>query len=292
MSFQMFTRAANGQLRPAAAEQFVFPAGEQHLKFGALADLAGDQVAYLRGAAAEGLVALHMWADAVRAAGGTPRALIPYLPGARADRGVPFGARVYADMINAARLAQVVCFDPHSPVMPALIDNVTVVSAAPLIAATLAYSQISAPGFGRIRRGPIAGVIAPDAGAKARASEIADLLGVPLFQAAKHRDPDTGQLSGFTCEPLPITGNMLVADDICDGGGTFLGLADSTGLPADRLTLWVSHGVFSAGADRLPERFGTVVATDSISPATGYHADITIPLRFHLEQHLTFGDHS
>jgi ribose-phosphate pyrophosphokinase len=56
-------------------------------------------------------------------------------------------------------------------------------------------------------------------------------------------------------------------DDICDGGGTFLGLAEATGLPWSRVDLYVSHGVFSKNAlDNLRERFEYVYTTNSYNP--------------------------
>jgi ribose-phosphate pyrophosphokinase len=56
-------------------------------------------------------------------------------------------------------------------------------------------------------------------------------------------------------------------DDICDGGGTFLGLAEATGLPWSRVDLYVSHGVFSKNAlKNLSEKFEYVYTTNSYDP--------------------------
>lgn len=42
-----------------------------------------------------------------------------------------------------------------------------------------------------------------------------------------------------------------------------MGLAEATGLPKERLDLYVSHGVFSGDAPKLHDHFGTIWTTDS-----------------------------
>lgn len=234
-------------VRPTTSKVFCFPGGEAHIAFAE--PTASTQIAYLTGGSGDDLVALGMWADAVRRSGQTSLAVIPYLPGARQDRGRPLGAKVFADIINGFGIDQVVCFDPHSDVIPALLDRLTVVT---LDDASWWHGL-----------GDFTGVIVPDAGARKRAELVAGRLNVPIFQAMKHRDFATGRLTDFTCEPLPDSGRFLVVDDICDGGRTFLGLADATGVPRERLGLWVSHGVCSPGSERLAERFGLIATTDS-----------------------------
>lgn len=246
----------DGELHPSESRLFQMPGGEWHING---PQLAGRQVAFVQGSSADDLMALAVWADAVHRDGGTPSALIPYLPGARQDRrrpGEALSSRVYANLINSMRLQRVVYLDPHSVAMPALIDNGV---EAPFIGCFQA--AMAENGF--------AGVIAPDAGAAKRAGVVAQAYGVPCFQALKRRDPTTGKLSGFTCEPLPPTGKLLVVDDICDGGRTFLGLVNAVGLARDRLALFVTHGIFSSGAEVLKHHFSAIYTTDS-HPGTLY----------------------
>ena len=110
-------------------------------------------------------------------------------------------------------------------------------------------------------------VVSPDAGAEKRAGKVAKLLGVPLIHGWKTRDVNTGKLKGFGLEGSTIAGPLLVVDDICDGGGTFLGLADvinARGLQAD---LYVTHGIFSNAENtaKLLDSYGKVICTDSIN---------------------------
>jgi ribose-phosphate pyrophosphokinase len=116
-------------------------------------------------------------------------------------------------------------------------------------------------------------VISPDAGAEKRAGEVARKLGVPLIHAWKTRDVGTGAISGFGfdayAEATTINkrARVLVVDDICDGGGTFVGLAAAIekSFPADiDLHLFTTHGIYSKGVAPLAEHFSHIYCTDSI----------------------------
>lgn len=251
---EMYTRRGT-EIMVDEARAMTFPAGEQHIVPGQ--DPAGPLAVLVRGAGAEDLVAAAMAVDAARRAGRSAMLVLPYLPGARQDRGIPFGAEVYARLINAVRADRVIALDPHSPVMPGLIERLEIHPLPRLVRQALTHRVADT------RTTDHVGVIAPDSGAVERSGAVAAALGLPLYQARKHRDFATGKLSGFTCDPLPSEGRLLVVDDICDGGGTFAGLAAATGLGPDRLDLWVSHGVFSGRAPQLRDHFGTIHTTDS-----------------------------
>jgi ribose-phosphate pyrophosphokinase len=243
---------SQNRLNAARHNVFQFPGGESHV---VLEPTSPVQIAFVQGADGNDLIALAMWADACRRHEDqlTTVLALPYLPGARMDRGTPLGAKVYADFINSLELDNVVCIDPHSDVAPALYDRLTVVPLTDLpiwdtFAAINKYD----------------GVIIPDAGAIKRAEAVAAKLGVVTYQAGKKRDWKTGTLSGFQCENLS-SGSYLVVDDICDGGGTFVGLADAIATqPHDiRLSLWVTHGIFSKGMDEILKRYTEVYNTNS-----------------------------
>jgi ribose-phosphate pyrophosphokinase len=233
----------------SSVEPFQFPGGEWHLR---IPTSETPSHARVTGCDANDLIALGLWADWVRSLGHRAIAHLPYLPAARADRGVPFGAQVYANLINACNLDEVVVFDPHSPVAPSLVNNVRVVESTDVIARqVLPFCNYEA-------------ILAPDAGAVRRAQLLADRTGLPLLTATKTRDFTTGKLTGFKAPAnLPQHGRVLVVDDICDGGGTFMGLARATGLGQDQLDLWVSHGIFSGAAFKLRDSFHTIFTTDS-----------------------------
>lgn len=261
---------------------FRYPGGEASVKL-PTQDLAGtSQVAIVQGADSDNLVLLAMWANDIRRLGGHPIAFIPYLPGARADhadKAVGFDAAVYARLINAAQLDRVICVDPHSPVMPGLIERVEIIDAVDLIDTALPVDI----------RDRLVGLIIPDAGAVDRVELVAERLGLPTYQAYKHRDFATGQLSGFSCDPLPVDGDLLVVDDICDGGGTFRGLVAAIPEAAGRLHLWITHGVFSGRAAELAGDFKTITTTDSHPGSANVPGARVIPLHHTLLNHLTQG---
>ncbi len=256
MTIQFITQIGPGFHTQPNFEPMHYPAGEATLKIIEGTPNTGPrtQIALLNGANSDDLIMLAMWADACHQRNEHTIALIPYLPGARADRGTPFGAKVYANIINNMNINQIIAADPHSEIIKHLTNNLTILTAAELLQKTLTLNPTLTK---------YAGIIAPDHGAINRATQAAQLLNLPLYKAEKHRNFETGKLSEFTCEPLPQTGTFLIVDDICDGGGTFMGLATATGLPKNRLDLWVTHGIFSGHAEQLFQHYGNILTTDS-----------------------------
>lgn len=265
-------KTASGEIIKSALSPFNFPAGEAHIKREEQRELEPTEIAIIQPDAEsihDDLFALSMWNETILdEVGYDPKRVLvlPYVPGARADRGTPWGLDVYSSFINRMELDQIIVFDPHSPVTEELLgvekwdgsDTLTVVHSDELFDSI----HTSLYNFNQY-----AGIIAPDKGAVVRAQAVADKLDIPLFKAEKKRDEASGKLSGFTVEALPLNGRLLLIDDICDAGGTFLGLADASGVSKERLDLFVSHGVFSRNAETaLPEKYGKVFTTNSYNP--------------------------
>ncbi len=105
-------------------------------------------------------------------------------------------------------------------------------------------------------------------------------MNLPVYYGGKTRDVSTGKLTGFTLEPLAydnqqINGaHYLVVDDICDGGGTFNGLASKIAEQGATADLYVSHGLFSKGTTELKKSFNTIYTTDSL--AGSERNDVTV----------------
>jgi ribose-phosphate pyrophosphokinase len=72
-------------------------------------------------------------------------------------------------------------------------------------------------------------------------------------------------LEGFRVYEDDLQGkDCLIVDDICDGGGTFIGLAKELKKHnAGNLYLSVSHGIFSKGLKELNQYFTNIFTTDS-----------------------------
>ena len=161
---------------------------------------------------------------------------------------------------------EVEIWDPHSDVTPALINNCKIVSSADIL---LRY-------LSRAGAGVYTGIIAPYAGAAKKAFKVAQNNNLKFTQASKNRDTATGKLSGFDV-PVVEDGTWLVVDDICDGGGTFLGLADKffEKNPNSKLHLYVTHGIFTAkgGVKPLLEKYEKVITTNSWNQTKNEQSD-------------------
>lgn len=183
--------------------------------------------------------------------------LLPYFPAARQDRvmvkGEALTVKIYADIINNAKYERVFILDPHSEVTPALVHRVTVLNNHALVQKAVAQEADYL-------------LVSPDGGALKKVYKLAQYLGgQAVIECSKMRDVKTGQLSGFKVFADDLQGKTcVIVDDICDGGGTFLGLA--TELKAKntgKLILVVTHGIFSKGLDELTTAFTKIYCTDS-----------------------------
>ena len=237
-------------------ETMTFPGGEPHVK---LPEFSGNILLFLklRNWLDVGFAALV--ADAIsRSRAASVRAFVPYFPAARQDRApdgrAPFTLRYTSLLLSPDRGRGVTVFDPHSPV---LFETAHIHRA-------LMPSDLNIP-----RRDDVVGIIAPDAGAAARATGFRDAFypGRLVIQCNKRRDPASGALSGYTLPSLPSHGRYIIVDDICDGGGTFNLLARE--FQADprsagsKLELFVSHGIFSKGLGGIDPVIEHITTTDS-----------------------------
>lgn len=198
--------------------------------------------------------------DAMRARGlEAPHLLLPCPPGMRQDRVIDkpsadflFTAKSVAEAINAREFPSVTILDPHSE---AIVDMVH--RCVPL--GPEWWIRRAVPAFDP----KWTCVISPDAGARRRAESVANALQLPCVRAHKTRDSTTGALSGFWVEPLPLgPQHCLIVDDLCDGGGTFLGLAEI--LRPHSADLYVTHGLFTKGTRDLAPAFTRIITTDSV----------------------------
>lgn len=162
---------------------------------------------------------------------------LPYLPYGRQDKEVnnraTFALHPFADMLNALNFSSVYIIDPHSQEANKLIRNsVAVYPFAELEAAEVATDAEI--------------VCYPDRGALVKYEELYNAC--PHIFASKSRNQQTGEITGFAVYGNVKDLSVLIVDDICDGGATFVGLAKE--LYADgakEVNLFVTHGLFSKG---------------------------------------------
>lgn len=169
---------------------------------------------------------------------------LPYTPQARADRvfseGSPLPIKVFCAILNSYGFDKITILDPHSDVTPALINNVEVQYQEDLLKRKLPIISKYMGGFK---------LCAPDLGAiKKIFNSVQNLGHKDYIQAIKIRDVVTGEI--IKCDVLEetITGEVLIVDDICDGGASFKYLAEKLKEKgASKVGLYVTHGIFSKG---------------------------------------------
>lgn len=241
-----------------AYETMTFPDGQPHVRLDAdtlrgIVGRGGTLEIIARVKSATRVVELGLVLDAARSAleGSDARIglSLSYLLGARMDRriapGQPATLHVLASMLRPALegLAAFRILDPHSPVALEVFPHAEVIVPDALVVDALLHL--------RARTAQVPVVVIPDKGAVARTTSILERVGgsQDVARCVKRRDPVTGNLSGFALEEGDVRGRAcLIVDDLCDGGGTFSGIASVLReAGATSVSLLVTHGVFSRG---------------------------------------------
>jgi ribose-phosphate pyrophosphokinase len=193
------------------------------------------------------IVELLMVTDAVRRdLPLTPLILtMPYCPYARQDRvcapGEALSIKVFCDLINSQNYSKVIVEDPHSDVLVALINNCRVRTQAEVFNPMIEV-------LGRNRQI----LVSPDAGANKKIFELAKTYCfTEVVRADKTRNVETGAITGTVVYSEHVGDkDFLIVDDICDGGYTFIKLAEALKtLTTGKVILYVTHGIFSKGLD-------------------------------------------
>jgi ribose-phosphate pyrophosphokinase len=186
---------------------------------------------------------------------------LAYVPYARQDRvcneGEALSIKVFSNLINSMNFDAVLTYDNHSDVASALINNCSNVTVTEILASTFEAGQIfDIPEL----------LVSPDAGANKKVFELSKATGIEMIRADKTRCTATGEITGTVVFVEDLTGqHVMIVDDICDGGRTFIELAKVLKAKnAEKVTLYITHGIFSQGVDVLFENgIDTVITTDS-----------------------------
>ncbi len=176
---------------------------------------------------------------------------LPYVPYARQDRvcdnGEAFSLKVFTDLLNSLSFNKVTICDPHSDVTPALIDNVKVITQLDIIKKFGAFHNMVMGNSNCI-------FVSPDAGSNKKVSKAAGYFKHQEFiRADKLRDLSTGNIKETIvyCDDLKGA-DVIVLDDICDGGGTFIKLAEVLKTKnCGKIILFVTHCIASKGFEAL-----------------------------------------
>lgn len=235
-----------------------FPAGETHIS---IQDSANDKCAEglraiidMKFESNEDLINLALLKDCVDRyyANGVQTALVmDYVPYGRQDRvcnlGESLSVKVIADLINSLGFSKVYTKNNHSDVSTGLIDR--------CVNTELEVLTRELPSI--LRKGLDTILVSPDAGANKKVFKMASTLGFKhVIRADKTRDVSTGKITGTKvyweqCPELyglDAQKDVLIVDDIADGGYTFIKLAEELRKHTEgKIYLYVTHGIFSKG---------------------------------------------
>lgn len=177
---------------------------------------------------------------------------IPCFFGQRSDRrfeqNESFGLKLITDFINNLNFDKVYIYDPHSPVLPALLNNCVEVPTLPIVqkAVLSMLKTLTTPDYVDVIKDIV--LVSPDAGAYKKVFKYGEVLNLPVIAANKFRD-----LKGNVT--LNILGDVknkhcLIVDDLLDGGYTFhlLGMQLKE-QGARTVNLYITHGYFNKGVN-------------------------------------------
>lgn len=177
-----------------------------------------------------------------------------YLFGMRSDRAFDIGMPNYfrdvvAPIINSLNIPEVIVMAPHSRLALNQINN----SFYKFDRAQCNYMGISNHNYFKI--GGDQSTLAMDCDVSFAFHKIRSPAGVNI-----KLDKTTREMIDRCVKPI------LIVDDLCDGGATFIEAAKCIReiVPAIYLSLFVYHGIFSKGVDHVAEHFEKIYTTNSV----------------------------
>lgn len=263
-------------------EEIRYPAGETQIRLreGVMERInAADEVRIIaRVGSAQDIISLLLLGSALSETTTPVSLILPYLPYSRADRA--FRAGDCHGLEAFGKLISTVCntydethtLDAHNSLaaeayVPGLVNH---------DALSLVHRAIT--DHARRHNSSRITVLFPDEGARARytvpghLSCNAGTVQIDVLHCTKQRDNVTGKFLSFTVPEINAVQPAIIIDDICDGGGTFLGIAEKLdnieqhGFPnvSHRLGLYVTHGIFSKGLRELEASFDHIYTTNTL----------------------------
>jgi len=199
--------------------------------------------------------------------------IMPYCAFSRQDRrcndGESFSLKVFTNLLNSCNFQSVVTYDNHSDVSTALINNCYNKSVADVLSNYSVDLDLLSPRKALASKYDY--FVSPDAGANKKVQSCAKRFGVPMIRADKHRDTATGKILStkvFTYPNELTCSTLLIIDDICQGGRTFVELAlalKDMQPDIEEIHLFVTHGFFSNGLhDLIQAGITKFITTDSV----------------------------
>lgn len=197
---------------------------------------------------------------------------IPYFLGSRSDRKFETGSNNYlksviCPIINSLGFGFTTVIDAHSDVLEACLNNYDGIN-------NHAFVQWS---VNKLLQHNII-LMSPDAGALKKIYKVAEFIDYKgdIITCNKSRGVD-GKITKTEVPHFDITKDVVLIDDICDGGRTFIEIAkvikqrhedydrEKSNIPPGKIYLVVTHGIFSKGFAELQKYFDGIFCTNSYS---------------------------
>lgn len=230
-----------------------FPDGEVQITLGEINHKDGLLVK-CRITSAEELFILMQVCDILRRHGIGFSISIYYLMSMRMDRVMdfnrPFSLSIICDVLDNLGAVNIGIFSPHSEEYKRFFRNTTTLEI------TSAFPNIDTTAYQ---------LVLPDRGARDRDKGVG-FVGSYIF-GKKCRDLESGRIISIDLEnPERLDGrSLLIRDDLCDGGGTFVGIAEAIKRvqPDAKISIYIDHMVNPRGIENLSKTFYHVWFTNS-----------------------------
>lgn len=173
---------------------------------------------------------------------------IPYFPQARADRQFEEGMAIpllhFKRILDNGNWDAIYTKDIHNPKPLHGLRNLKEQSQRECFDITMKDN----PTLAKLVKNGIS-FCAPDKGASTKVQTVSHGYSTEIIQLEKCRNVSTGKIQGIDIVNGNVNGkDVLIVDDICDGGMTFLAAAEELKYNgAKSVSLYVTHGIFSKG---------------------------------------------
>ena len=241
-----------------------FPGGERHVELSSNSDHTEFVFISARLKNSNDLMDLMLVVNALKHRFGSELAIdleLPYLPYSRQDRvcseGQAFSLEVMVQIIKAMGVRRLITWDCHSSVG---VDLTGAENISPVDVIRSNQNLVS------LLQADETVLVCPDKGARNRCKEIKEAIGVPtMVSCTKQRDPDTGKITRTEVDTESLEGKTaVITDDICDGGYTFLKVAEQLKAKGvEKIVLYVTHGIFSKGLEVFDGLIDQIYTTNS-----------------------------
>ena len=264
----MVINLTEGVIETPEYNAFVFHGGEVHFKFKNKEFyrehvLTSDEITITtRIHNSNELMLLILVVDMLRKDGyrNPIKVLLPYFPYMQADRdfddGETFSLKTMGNLLSCLDVQSWVVYDAHSDSTQMALKNIRVISPSEIIKNVI--SDIDSANLG---------IMSPDNGAYKRVKKIIDKIGWEgnFFTANKDRNISSNNIDDINFNVGDFEGqDLLIIDDICIGGRTFIELAKKLKEKnVGKLYLYVSHGIFAYGLDPILEYYEGIFTTNS-----------------------------